>query len=97
MPGVGRASVQYGTDLLRVLSDYFRMKKKDLTKKQLSSVPCPTCGVAVRQRCILHSGGLRSTPHVNRKLTAVEAIETKRIARVLEVDKSPYDHRPNMR
>jgi hypothetical protein len=55
------------------------MKKKDLTAKQLSSVACPTCGVSAGRRCILESGGLRSAPHVNRKLAAAEAIETESI------------------
>jgi hypothetical protein len=53
------------------------MKKKDLTLQQLRSVPCPTCGVPAGDRCLLHSGGLRSDSHVNRKLAAAEAIETQ--------------------
>jgi len=53
------------------------MKKKDLTPKQMSSVPCPTCGVAAGMRCVLTTGGLRSEPHVDRKLAAAEAIEAK--------------------
>jgi CRP/FNR family cyclic AMP-dependent transcriptional regulator len=51
------------------------MKKKELSTKQLLSVPCPTCGVAAGQRCVLHSGAQRSEPHVDRKLSAIEAIE----------------------
>ena len=74
-------SVLDGTVLRLVLSHRLRMKKKDLTAKQLSSVPCPTCGVAPGERCVLHSGALRSEPHVDRKLSAAEAIETKRIPR----------------
>jgi hypothetical protein len=70
-----------GQVLRLVLSDYFGMKKKDLTLQQSRSVPCPTCGVAAGDRCLLHSGGLRSSPHVNRKLAAIEAIETKRTPR----------------
>jgi hypothetical protein len=61
----------------RVLSQYGVVKKKDLTRKQLSSVPCPTCGVAARKGCILYSGGLRLEPHLVRKLAAVEALERK--------------------
>jgi CRP/FNR family transcriptional regulator, cyclic AMP receptor protein len=53
------------------------MKKKELTTKQMSSVRCPTCGVAAGQRCVLHSGAPRSEPHVDRKLSAIEAIETR--------------------
>ena len=48
------------------------MKKKELTRDQASSVPCPTCGVTVGKGCILYSGGLRSEPHVVRKLAAIE-------------------------
>jgi CRP/FNR family cyclic AMP-dependent transcriptional regulator len=52
------------------------VKKKELGTKASSSVPCPTCGVAAGQRCLLHSGALRSEPHLDRKLSAIEAIET---------------------
>jgi len=38
------------------------MKKNELTPKQVSSVPCPTCGVATRKSSVLHSGGPRSRP-----------------------------------
>jgi hypothetical protein len=64
-----------------VLPHPVRMKIKELTPKQLSSVPCPTCGVAVGKRCVLHSGARRSEPHVDRKLSAAAAIETKRMPR----------------
>ena len=74
-------SVLNGTVLRLILSHYVKMKKKDLTAKQLSSVPCPTCGAVPGERCVLHSGALRSEPHVNRKLSAAEAIETKRAFR----------------
>jgi hypothetical protein len=53
------------------------MKKKELTPKQLSSVPCPTCGVAAGRRCVLHSGAPRSEPQIDRKFAATEAIEKK--------------------
>jgi len=53
------------------------MKKKELTPKQLSAVPCPTCGVAAGKRCELHSGAPRSRPHVDRRYSAMEAIERK--------------------
>ena len=65
----------------RVLPYSFRMKIRELTPRQLSSVPCPTCGVASGKRCVLLSGAPRSKPHVDRKLSAAEAIETKRIPR----------------
>jgi hypothetical protein len=58
----------------RILSE---MKRKELTPEQLSSIPCPTCGVAAGARCVLHSGAPRSEPHVERKFAATEAIEKK--------------------
>lgn len=51
------------------------MKIHELTPKQLSSVACPTCGAGVGERCVLHSGGLRSEPHVDRKLAAAECFD----------------------
>ena len=54
-----------------------RMKKKELTPKQLLSVCCPTCGVPTGERCVLHSGGPRFEPHVDRKLSALEAVEKR--------------------
>ena len=60
-----------------VLVHSARMKKMELTPKQLSSVPCPTCGVAAGKRCVLLSGAPRSEPHVDRKFAATEAIERK--------------------
>jgi len=41
------------------------------------SVPCPMCGVAAGQRCLLHSGALRAEPHLYRKLSAIEGLETR--------------------
>jgi hypothetical protein len=60
-----------------VLSQAVRMKKKELTPKQQASIACPTCGVSVGERCVLHSGGLRSEPHVELKLAAIETIEKR--------------------
>jgi hypothetical protein len=57
------------------LSHSVTMKRKELTPEQVSSVPCPTCGVAIGKGCVLHSGALRSGPHVDRKFAAGEAIE----------------------
>ena len=56
------------------------MKIAGMTSKQLVSVPCPTCGVSAGARCLLHSGGLRAEPHVDRKLLAAETLEQKRAA-----------------
>jgi hypothetical protein len=52
------------------------MKTKELTPKQILSVPCPTCGAATGKACELHSGALRFEPHRDRKLSAAEAVET---------------------
>jgi hypothetical protein len=52
-----------------------KMKKSELTLKQASAIPCPTCGVAIGMPCLLHSGGKRLEPHVDRKLAAIEALE----------------------
>jgi hypothetical protein len=65
------------------------MRMKDLTSEQLSSVPCPTCGVPAGKRCLLHSGELRTESHVDRKLSAAEAIETKRYQRTQSLAKRP--------
>ena len=60
-----------------MLSDHSRVRKIELSTKQLLSVPCPTCGVDAGQSCVLHSGALRWEPHVDRKLSADEATETR--------------------
>jgi len=49
----------------------------ELTPKQVSSVHCPTCCVATRKSCVLHSGAPRSSPHVDRRFAAIEAAERK--------------------
>jgi hypothetical protein len=48
------------------------MKIKELTLKQLNSIPCPTCGVPAGKRCVLYSGALRSSSHVDRRLYATD-------------------------
>ena len=80
-PKAGVSTVQNGAVLRLVLSHRIQMRISDLTAKQLFSVPCPTCGVAPGERCLLHSGAPRSGPHVDRKLSAAEAMEKKRIPR----------------
>jgi hypothetical protein len=54
------------------------MRMMDMTPKQLSAVPCPRCGAGIGERCLLHSGALRADPHVDRRLSAIEAVEIKR-------------------
>lgn len=53
------------------------VKTKELTLKQILSVPCATCGAAIGKACELHTGALRSEPHRDRKLSAGEAVEKK--------------------
>ena len=59
----------------------WQMRMDELTPKQFSAVPCPTCGVAAGMRCLLHSGEPRVDAHVDRKLSAAEAIEMKQLPR----------------
>jgi len=54
------------------------MRMNDMTPKLFHSVRCPTCGVHAGMRCLLHSGRLRNE-HVDRKLAAIEAVETNGI------------------
>jgi hypothetical protein len=56
---------------------YEAVKTKELTLKQMLSVPCPTCGAALDEGCVLHTGARRTAPHRDRKLSAAEAVETK--------------------
>jgi hypothetical protein len=53
------------------------VKTKELTLKQILSVPCPTCGAATEEACELHTGAARTEPHRDRKLSAAEAVETQ--------------------
>jgi hypothetical protein len=55
--------------------NYVAVKAKELTLKQILSVPCPTCGAAIEEACELHTGARRTEPHRNRKLSAAEAVE----------------------
>jgi hypothetical protein len=55
--------------------NYVAVKTKDLTVKQILSVPCPTCGAATEKACELHTGARRTEPHRDRKLSAAEAAE----------------------
>jgi hypothetical protein len=56
---------------------YAVVKTKELTLKQIFSVPYPTCGAATEEACEPHTGGLRNEPHRDRKLSAAENVETK--------------------
>jgi hypothetical protein len=56
------------------------VKARELTPKQIMSVPCNTCGAAIGEVCELNTGAPRTEPHRDRKLSAAEAIETKSIS-----------------
>ena len=51
------------------------MKAKELTLKQIVSVPCPTCGADIEEPCELNTGAHRTEPHRDRKLSAADAVE----------------------
>lgn len=53
------------------------VKAKELTLKQMVSVPCPTCGAGITEPCELNSGARRTEPHRDRKLSAAEAVEAR--------------------
>ena len=55
------------------------MRMNDMTPELFLSVLCPTCKVASGNRCLSYSGGLRTESHIDRKLAAIEAVETRRI------------------
>jgi hypothetical protein len=59
-----------------------------MTTKQLSAVPCPRCGAVTGKRCLEPSGILRAGSHVDRRLSAIEAVEVKRDRVVAEAPQS---------
>ena len=75
------ASAVFQTELFRgrVPLHNIGMRMDELTRKELSAVPCPTCGVAAGKRCHLHSGAPCFEPHLDRKLSAIEAMEQKKV------------------
>jgi len=60
---------------------------KNLSLERFSSVPCLPHGVTAGRRCRLHSGALRSEPHIDTKLCAAEAVEAKRYRRTQSLSK----------
>ena len=68
---------QYWASFYCKLLHHLPVKSKELTAKQIISVPCQTCGAAIEEPCELHTGALRSEPHRDRKLSAADALETK--------------------
>src|SRR5712671_6723587 len=93
----GWHTVQNGTVFQNLSLHSVAMRIRDIAPKIFLSVPCPTCLAAPGKRCLLHSGAPRSQPHVDRKLTAAEAIEMKRIPRGPDIDKSPSNHQSEVR
>ena len=57
------------------------MRAKDFTPDQRLAVRCQACGARPGQPCELHSGGLRTEPHKNRRLSAAD-VETRQLADV---------------
>jgi hypothetical protein len=68
---------QYRAFSHRKMFHHVAVKTKELTPKQILSVPCPTCGAATEEPCELHTGALRTEPHRDRKLSAAEAMENE--------------------
>jgi hypothetical protein len=56
------------------------MKTKELTAKQILSVPCPRCGAVTLDACEPHTGALRTLAQRDRKLSAAEAVRPSSIA-----------------
>jgi hypothetical protein len=56
------------------------VKTKELTPKQILSVPCITCGATIGEACELHTGALRFEPHRDRKLSAAETVRKKSVS-----------------
>jgi len=74
---------------------YVVVKTKELTAKQISSVPCTTCGAAVGEACELHTGAPRTEPHRDRKLSAAETLEAaEAVAAAHAVEVKPVRPQP---
>jgi hypothetical protein len=54
---------------------------RNVTPALLLSVPCPICEAAAGNPCVFRSGVPRSEPHLDRKILAADALETKRTRR----------------
>jgi hypothetical protein len=54
------------------------MRMLELTNGEMCSIRCPTCGATAGKLCHLASG-TSIEPHLDRKLSAIEAREQKRI------------------
>lgn len=76
---IGVENEQYETFSRLETLHYMLVKSKELTPKQILSVPCNACGAAVGEVCELHTGAPRTEPHRDRKLSAAEAVEARTI------------------
>jgi hypothetical protein len=72
------------------------MIKTPLVPKAILAVPCPTCGVAARKRCVLCLGDLRTEPHASRKVAAFEALEMKKAARTYDDEWTAFRSSPSV-
>jgi hypothetical protein len=72
-------SVRNEAALGAMLPQDISMRMLDLTRSGLWSVRSPSCGVADGKLCHLASGSTSIEPHLDRKLSAVKALEQKRI------------------
>src|SRR2546427_481588 len=72
-------SVPFWAVLTHSLPQHIPMRMNDMSPELFLSVRCPMCKVPSGKRCLLLSGGLRTESHIDRKLAAIEAVETKRI------------------
>jgi hypothetical protein len=55
----------------------FQMRMGEMAPRLLLVVACPICGAAAGKRCLLQSGRPSSEPHIDRKLCAIEAVESR--------------------
>jgi hypothetical protein len=46
------------------------------TLEQIQAVPCPTCGAEPGEKCELHSGQPRTSPHRDRRLAAEDRLNS---------------------
>ena len=70
-----RKLVKIGQFFVCNLSQNKGMKTSTLTPKDVLAVCCPTCGAASGKPCELGGGGLRSTPHRDRELSAGDVVD----------------------
>ena len=62
------------------IADSFQMKDKSL------SVPCPTCGSRVGERCVLNTDQPRTTSHYDRRAIAKDYAQSAKAARKMADD-----------